>query len=137
MIDLTTDIDISFEGFQILHRDLWEKIGKNTDEDIFPKKVKEKLVRETYKEYDPNLYEALSDNSDCFACVYANQQLLITEHPDHFCTLCPITKWRNSFDTFGMHPCKKMEYGEFLKSECLDERQRAAAIIKNLEWSKP
>ena len=37
MIDLVEDIDISFEGFEILHRDLWEKIGENTEEDIFPK----------------------------------------------------------------------------------------------------
>ena len=137
MINLVEDIDISFEGFERLHRDLWEQIGKNTDDYIFPRKLKEKLVREIYEEYDPNLYEALSDNSDCFACVYANQKRDIIESSDHFCSLCPITKWRNSFNVFGRFPCRHMEYGDFLDSKDLDERNEAAEKIKNLEWSKP
>ena len=137
MIDLTTDIDISFEGLEILHRDLWEKIEKNTEEDIFPKMLKEKLARETYENYDPILYEELDNNSDCFACVYANQQREYLESLDHFCTLCPITKWRNKFDVFGRFPCTHMEYGEFLDSGDLDERNEAAEKIKNLEWSRP
>lgn len=130
--------NLPIEKFAQLHRHLWEIIENDPEEDIYPKYLKNRIVKEIYKyDEDPDkeeIYESLEDNSDCFACIYAD---LHVEDGMHFCTACPITKWRENFDNFGIYPCSHLEYGEFTDSEYLCDRREAAEKIKNLEWSEP
>ena len=129
---------ISFEECHENHIKMWEAIENTKEEICMPAEILKEVIAGDL--FDDEIIEELTENSYCFACLYAQQEGNEEDISGDYslCNFCPITEWREyPTKRISGNSCMYLGYKAFRNAKTEEDRAKFANAIKNLEWSKP